>query len=181
LKIIQLTEIREILAKIWNIARARFFVAISAAVALAAAGVLFVKIDTQSKGLENVAKDPSIKLVCGNSTLRYRATDAFFIPTRYGAKYRVNRPKISEHGEHRSKPIFSELDKIRIFNVFLKNFSESEYWVVSRINLRPPSGKNLKGKSFIAAADRNFTADYGLKKFYDCDAQILFKDEPNGR
>ncbi|MDR2435879.1 MAG: hypothetical protein LBD33_01015 [Puniceicoccales bacterium] len=147
----------------------------------AVAGWLLVGVDMQSTGLKEAENGPPVKLVCGDLAFQYRATDSFFIPTEYGEKYRIHKPKIGEGDKYRSKPIFSELDKIRIFNVFLKNFSESEYWVMSRLNLRQQNCQKMENRSFVAAAECSFAADYGIGKFYDSDTQILFKSEPDER
>lgn len=145
------------------------------------AGWLLMEVDMQSTGLKGAKKGSFVKLICGDLAFQYRATDSFFIPTEYGEKYRVHKPKIGEGDKYRSKPIFSELDKIRIFNVFLKNFSESEYWVMSRLNLRQPNGQKIGKRSFVAVAECNSTADYGIGKFYHCDTQMLFKGELDER
>lgn len=140
-----------------------------------------MKVDLKSTELKNMVKNHFVKLLYGDLEFQHRAADAFFIPTEYGARYRFHRPKFDESDKYQRKQIFSELDKIRIFNVFLKNFSESEYWVISNFNLRPQNGKKFEKIHFVTGIERGFEADHGVKKLYDCETQILFKDEHDGR
>ncbi|MDR1255578.1 MAG: hypothetical protein LBJ94_01445 [Puniceicoccales bacterium] len=136
-----------------------------------------VKIDLQPVALKAGAENHFTKVVGDNLTSQHRATDAFFIPTKYGAKHHFPKPNFDEMDRYRSKPIFSELDKIKIFNVFLKNFSESEYWVVSSLNLRPKSNGKAEKQFFTADVERGAETDYLGQKFYGGETQIPFKNE----
>jgi hypothetical protein len=159
--------------------RLRIFTATVISFATIASAALFVKLDLRPISLPNVAEPPFIKLTNDNSMHQHLATDAFFVPTKYNAKYRLGGLKPGNAAASDGNQIFSELDKIRIFNAFLKNFSESEYWVVSRLNLRSGRGKNSETKSFIAPTISNFTGhDVPLGSIYG--AQTLFQLEGDG-
>jgi hypothetical protein len=155
----------------------RFVVAFVISFTIIAIARLFIGPDARLVALKNSTKEPSIKFTGDKATLQHPETDAFFIPTRYNAKYQIQKPSKKKIRPHRDTPIFSELDKIRIFNIFVKYFTESEYWVISSLNLRSGNFPEEAEKSFIKAVDYGFNVDYRLKNWYDCDTQILFKDE----
>ncbi|MDR0680198.1 MAG: hypothetical protein LBF42_04205 [Puniceicoccales bacterium] len=155
----------------------RFFLAITAVFAIFTFIGCLVKIDMQPTKLKNFPEASPIKLICDDLGFQHRATDAFFIPTEYGTRYHPPKPRFDENDKYQGKPIFSELDKIRIFNIFLKHFSESEYWVVARLNLRPQNDKNREPKHFIESVEREIERDYVVSKLPNWGPEVPFKDE----
>jgi hypothetical protein len=155
----------------------RFFLTIIAVFAIFMFIGCLVKIDMQPTKLKNPPEASPIKLICDDLSFQHRATDAFFIPTKYGTRYHLSKPRFDENDKYQGQPIFSELDKIRIFNIFLKHFSESEYWVIARLNLRPQNDKNTGPKHFIESVERKIERDYGVSKLPNWGPEVPFKDE----
>jgi hypothetical protein len=161
-------------------ARSKFIPIFGASLAIITVTGMLLTSSTQPTTLKNSAEKPFVKFMGDSKTHRYRASDAFFIPTEHGAKYQVKKPSLGAAGGRKRNSIFSELDKIRIFNAFVKYFSESEYWVVSGLNLRLDGLQKNEERTFIRIADQDFRVNFEPKDWYASDTQFLFKDEYAG-
>lgn len=91
---------------------------------------------------------PFIQLVDKDFYKNDRDYEAFFLPKKYNFTPKVKIPK-SHTKKEQTKPIFSQLDRLRILRTFTNRFTESEYWTVSRIHMHPYNRAVYPSKYFI--------------------------------
>lgn len=166
--------------KIRNYTRIRWIIAIISSFGVLVFAFFAIKPEIKSTCPEYVQPIPFIQLIDETPATSNRNYEAFFLPTKYNFALKVKPPKANFSDEIKAtstKPIFSQLDRLRILRTFTNRFTESEYWTVSRIQMHPRSKMFSVSKRFIEdVPEPSSKMIEVLEKNYDISTEFLFSE-----
>ncbi len=156
--------------------RKRWIMAITSSTVFILFAFLLIKKSYDVPKLLHVQNTPLIHLINENENSNNRNYEAFFLPTKYNFSLKIKKQTktpIYQTKIESGKPIFSNLDRLRIFRTFTDRFIESEYWTVTHLQMHPKVKIFTANKTFIDNPIQQ-QHDIIFEKVYNISSQFLF-------